>query len=68
MTNFGTVDNDISPIDADVLVVDEMSMVDVFLMNDIVKAVYLGTKIILVGDVNQLPSVGPRKHFERFIR
>lgn len=55
----GSIDNDISPIDADVLVIDEMSMVDVFLMNYIVKAVYLGTKIVFVGDVNQLPSVGP---------
>ena len=59
MTNYGNVDNDISPIDADVLVIDEMSMVDVFLMNYIVKAVYLGTKLVFVGDVNQLPSVGP---------
>ena len=55
----GSVDNDISPIDCDVLVVDEMSMVDVFLMNYIVKALFLGTKVVLVGDVNQLPSVGP---------
>ena len=53
------VDNDIAPIDCDVLVIDEMSMVDLFLMNYIVKAVYLGTKLIFVGDVNQLPSVGP---------
>lgn len=55
----GSIDNDISPIDADILVIDEMSMVDVFLMNYLVKAVYLGTKIVFVGDVNQLPSVGP---------
>ena len=55
----GNIDNDISPIDADILVIDEMSMVDVFLMNYIVKAVYLGTKIIFVGDSHQLPSVGP---------
>ena len=55
----GNIDNDISPIDCDVLVIDEMSMVDVFLMNYIVKAVYLGTKLVFVGDVNQLPSVGP---------
>jgi len=59
MINFGNIDNDISPIDADVLVIDEMSMVDIFLMNYIVKAVYLGTKLVFVGDVNQLPSVGP---------
>lgn len=55
----GNIDNDISPIDSDVLVIDEMSMVDIFLMNYIVKAVYLGTKLVFVGDVNQLPSVGP---------
>ncbi len=55
----GNIDNEISPIDCDILIIDEMSMVDVFLMNDIVKAVYLGTKLIFVGDVNQLPAVGP---------
>ena len=55
----GSIDEDISPIDVDVLVIDEMSMVDVFLMNYITKAVFLGTKIIFVGDANQLPSVGP---------
>ncbi len=55
----GSIDTDVSPIDADILVVDEMSMVDVFLMNYLVKALFLGTKIIFVGDPNQLPSVGP---------
>ena len=55
----GSIDEDIAPIDVDVLVIDEMSMVDVFLMNYIAKAVFLGTKIIFVGDPNQLPSVGP---------
>lgn len=55
----GNVDYDIAPIDADIIIVDEMSMVDVFLMNYILKGVYLGTKLILVGDSNQLPSVGP---------
>ena len=54
-----SVDTDVTPIDADVIVVDEMSMVDVFIMNYLVKAIFLGTKIILVGDPNQLPSVGP---------
>ena len=52
-------DYDIAPIDADVIIVDEMSMVDLFLMNYLVKAVYQGTKLVLVGDVDQLPSVGP---------
>ena len=53
------VDCDISPIDADVVIVDEVSMVDIFIMNYLLKAIYLGTKLILVGDVDQLPSVGP---------
>ena len=55
----GSVDIDVAPVDGDVLVIDEMSMVDVFLMNYLVKAIYLGTKVIFVGDPNQLPSVGP---------
>ncbi len=55
----GSIDTDVTPVDADVIVIDEMSMVDVFLMNYLMKAVYLGTKIIFVGDFNQLPSVGP---------
>ncbi len=53
------IDIDVAPIDCDVLVIDEMSMVDVFIMNYIMKALFLGTKLILVGDPNQLPSVGP---------
>ena len=53
------IDQELAPIDADVIIVDEMSMVDVFLMNYLVKAIYLGTKLVLVGDVDQLPSVGP---------
>ena len=53
------VDVNVTPIDGDVVVVDEMSMVDSFLMNYIVKAIYLGSKLVLVGDSNQLPSVGP---------
>lgn len=53
------IDYDVIPIDADVIVIDEMSMVDIFLMNYISKGIYLGTKLVLVGDSNQLPSVGP---------
>lgn len=53
------IDYEVAPIDADVIVIDEMSMVDIFLMNYVVKAIYQGTKLVLVGDVNQLPSVGP---------
>lgn len=52
------LDYPISPIDGDVIIIDEMSMVDTFLMNYILKGIYLGTKLILVGDVNQLASVG----------
>ena len=48
-----------APIDGDIVVVDELSMVDMFLMNYLLKSVFRGTKLILVGDVDQLPSVGP---------
>lgn len=41
------------------IIIDEMSMVDIFLMNALLKAVSVGTRLILVGDINQLPSVGP---------
>lgn len=48
-----------NPLEADVVIIDEMSMVDLMLMNSLLKAVAVGTRLILVGDVNQLPSVGP---------
>ena len=48
-----------APIDADVIIVDEVSMMDMFLMNYLLKCVYQGTKLVLVGDIDQLPSVGP---------
>lgn len=48
-----------APIDADIVIVDEMSMVDMFLMNYLLQSIYQGTKLILVGDSDQLPSVGP---------
>lgn len=54
-----TVDRELAPLDADIVIVDEMSMVDIFIMNYLVKALYQGTKLVLVGDVDQLPSVGP---------
>lgn len=54
-----SVDFDVAPLDADVVIVDEMSMVDLFLMNYLIKALYQGTKLVLVGDIDQLPSVGP---------
>lgn len=47
------------PIDADLIVIDELSMVDMFLMNYLLNCIYQGTKLILVGDIDQLPSVGP---------
>lgn len=47
-----------NPIEADVIIVDEMSMVDVFLMRSFLRAVLPGTRLILVGDADQLPSVG----------
>lgn len=51
--------NEQNPLEADVIIIDEMSMVDINLMNSLLKAVMPGTRLILVGDVNQLPSVGP---------
>ncbi len=48
-----------APIDGDVIIVDEMSMVDMFLINYLLKCIYKGTKLILVGDEDQLASVGP---------
>lgn len=51
--------NEQNPLEADVIIIDEMSMVDISLMNALLKAVNVGTRLILVGDVNQLPSVGP---------
>lgn len=49
----------VTPIDGDIIIVDEASMIDMFLMNYLVKAIYKGTKLVLVGDIDQLPSVGP---------
>ena len=48
-----------NPLEADVIIIDEMSMVDLFLMHALLSAVSVGTRLIMVGDVNQLPSVGP---------
>ena len=55
------------PIDADIIVIDELSMVDMFLMNYVLSCIYKGTKLILVGDANQLPSVGPGNILKDFI-
>ncbi len=48
-----------NPLETDVIIVDEMSMVDIYLMHALLGAVAVGTRLIMVGDVNQLPSVGP---------
>ena len=51
--------NEENPLDADAIIIDETSMVDVYLMHALLRAINPGTRLILVGDVNQLPSVGP---------
>ena len=48
-----------TPIDADIVIIDEVSMMDMFIMNYLLKCIYQGTKLVLVGDVDQLASVGP---------
>ncbi len=48
-----------NPLEVDVIIVDETSMVDIFLMQALLKAVSIGTRVVFVGDMNQLPSVGP---------
>ena len=50
--------NENNPLECDVVIIDEMSMVDIFLMNALLKAIHRGTRLIMVGDANQLPSVG----------
>lgn len=57
--NAGFERNETNPLEADVIIIDEMSMVDISLMYSLLKAVVPGTRLILVGDANQLPSVGP---------
>lgn len=51
--------NEENPLEADVIIIDEMSMVDIFLFQSLLRAISVGTRLIMVGDVNQLPSVGP---------
>ncbi len=51
--------NEENPLEADVIIVDEVSMLDIHLLHALLKAIAVGTRLILVGDVNQLPSVGP---------
>lgn len=57
-----------NPIEADVLIVDESSMIDIMLMNHLLHAVEVGTRVIFVGDVDQLPSVGPGNVLKDMIR
>lgn len=57
--NAGFEKNEQNPLETDVIIIDEMSMVDISLMYALLKAIAAGTRLILVGDVNQLPSVGP---------
>lgn len=51
--------NEFQPLESDVIIVDEFSMVDIYLLYALLKAIVPGTRLIMVGDVNQLPSVGP---------
>ena len=66
LTDFGRDEE--NPLEADVIIVDEMSMVDMYLFHALLKAVRSGTRLILVGDVNQLPSVGPGRILQDLIR
>lgn len=60
--------NELQPLEADVVIVDEMSMVDIYLLNALLRALVPGTRLIMVGDVNQLPSVGPGNVLKDMIR
>ena len=60
--------NEDNPIDADVLIVDEMSMVDINLMHALLKAVVEGQRLVLIGDADQLPSVGAGNVLKDIIR
>lgn len=51
--------NELQPLEADVVIIDEFSMVDIYLLNALLKALVPGCRLIIVGDINQLPSVGP---------
>ena len=60
--------NEENPIEADVIIIDETSMVDIMLMHALLRAVAPGTRLIFVGDVDQLPSVGPGNVLKDMIR
>ncbi|HPP31806.1 MAG TPA: ATP-dependent RecD-like DNA helicase [Soehngenia sp.] len=55
---FNFLRDDENPIESDLIIVDEASMVDILIMNNLMEAIKLGTRLILVGDIDQLPSVG----------
>ena len=57
--NAGFERNEQNPLETNLIIIDEMSMVDISLMHALLRAVQVGTRLILVGDVDQLPSVGP---------
>jgi exodeoxyribonuclease V alpha subunit len=63
--NFDRDEN--NPLEADAVIIDEMSMVDIYLFYALLKAIRPGTKLIMVGDVNQLPSVGPGRILQDMI-
>ena len=60
--------NEENPLETDVIIIDEMSMVDLPLMHALLEAISVGTRLILVGDQNQLPSVGPGSVLKDMIR
>lgn len=60
--------NSDNPLEADVVILDEASMLDILLTNSLLKALSLGTRLILVGDVDQLPAVGPGSVLKDIIR
>ena len=60
--------NETNPLETDLVIIDEMSMVDITLMNSLLKAIAPGTRLILVGDINQLPSVGPGRVLKDIIQ
>ena len=60
--------NEENPLEADVIIIDEMSMVDLPLMQALLRAILPGTRLILVGDTSQLPSVGPGSVLKDMIR
>ena len=56
--NFVFLKNEANPLDADVIILDESSMIDLVMMDSLLKAIQIGTKLIIVGDSDQLPAVG----------